>query len=126
MASSTSLSRNFASLIRRAGLRSQVSALRLRGGAGLPVGTAPAPTAPLDENEELTWDDGSPFPELCLDEVAPMVGKYEALGMLSAGLGFFVFVGYLAAWNDKASTIPWTPREYPYDNLRVELGGKPD
>ncbi|KAL2634054.1 hypothetical protein R1flu_005533 [Riccia fluitans] len=79
----------------------------------------------LDENEELIWDDGSPTPEPCLDDVAPMVGKYEDLAMLSASLGFFTFVGYLAKWNDKASRIPWTPREYPYDNLRVELGGEP-
>ncbi|CAM6095821.1 unnamed protein product [Calypogeia fissa] len=128
MASSmTSLSRNFTGLIRRAGMRSQVSAaLRLRGGSGLPVGFAPPPSEALPEDAELIWDDGSPNPEPCLDDVAPMVGKYEALGMLSAGLGFFALVGYLAAWNDKASKIPWTPREYPYDDLRVELGGKPD
>lgn len=29
----------------------------------------------LPENAELTWDDGSPYPEPCLDNVAPMVGK---------------------------------------------------
>lgn len=29
----------------------------------------------LPENAELIWDDGSPFPEPCLDNVAPMVGK---------------------------------------------------
>ena len=28
----------------------------------------------LPENDELTWDDGSAFPEPCLDNVAPMVG----------------------------------------------------
>ncbi|KAL3684559.1 hypothetical protein R1sor_002581 [Riccia sorocarpa] len=123
---SLSLSRTFTGLIRRAGAQSQLAAAsRVRGGAGLPVGTVPPPSAPLAEDEELLWDDGSPNPEPCLDEVAPMVGKYEALAMVSAGLGFFAFLGYLAKWNDKASRIPWTPREYPYDNLRVELGGEP-
>jgi hypothetical protein len=29
----------------------------------------------LPEDAELIWDDGSPFPEPCLDNVAPMVGK---------------------------------------------------
>lgn len=29
----------------------------------------------LPENAELIWDDGSAFPEPCLDDVAPMVGK---------------------------------------------------
>lgn len=29
----------------------------------------------LPENAELIWDDGSPYPEPCLDNVAPMVGK---------------------------------------------------
>ncbi|KAG6547760.1 hypothetical protein Mapa_010573 [Marchantia paleacea] len=125
-ANSLSVARTFTGLIRRAGAQSQLAAAsRARGGAGLPVGTVPAPTAELDESEELIWDDGSPCPEPCLDSVAPMVGKYEGLAMLSAGLGFFAFVGFLAKWNDKASTIPWTPREYPYDNLRVELGGEP-
>ena len=31
----------------------------------------------LPENAELIWDDGSAFPEPCLDNVAPMVGKVQ-------------------------------------------------
>nr|7AR7_l Chain l, NADH dehydrogenase [ubiquinone] 1 beta subcomplex subunit 8, mitochondrial [Arabidopsis thaliana] len=46
---------------------------------------------------------------------------YEALAWLSGGLGFFVGLGLLAVLNDKASKVPFTPRVYPYDNLRVEL-----
>jgi hypothetical protein len=33
----------------------------------------------LDENDELIWDDGNPFPEPCIDDVAPMVGKVNLL-----------------------------------------------
>mgnify|MGYP006957851291 CR=1 FL=1 len=29
----------------------------------------------LPEEDELVWDDGSAYPETCLDQVAPMVGK---------------------------------------------------
>ena len=36
-----------------------------------------------------------------------------------------VGLGLLAVLNDKASKVPFTPRVYPYDNLRVELGGEP-
>uniref|UniRef100_A0A7I4C3Z5 NADH dehydrogenase [ubiquinone] 1 beta subcomplex subunit 8, mitochondrial n=1 Tax=Physcomitrium patens TaxID=3218 RepID=A0A7I4C3Z5_PHYPA len=83
------------------------SAMRLRAGAGLPVGSMEVPAHPLPENAELIWDDGSPFPEPCLDNVAPMVGKYEALAWLLGGMGLFAGIGGLAAWNDKASRIPW-------------------
>eukprot|EP00249_Psilotum_nudum_P036248 c6647_g1_i1 orf=333-695(+) len=97
----------------------------LRSGMGMPVGRLPPPSSPLPEEDELTWDDGSAYPEPCIDNIAPTVGKYEALAWLCGGLGFFALVGCLAVWNDKASKIPYTPREYPYDNLRVELGGDP-
>lgn len=97
----------------------------LRSGMGMPVGSMDYPKAPLPEEAELIWDDGSPYPEPCLDNVAPMVDKYTGLAWWCAGMGFFGLVGLLAVWNDKASKIPYTPREYPYDNLHVELGGEP-
>eukprot|EP00246_Nothoceros_aenigmaticus_P011160 TRINITY_DN2939_c0_g1_i1.p1 TRINITY_DN2939_c0_g1~~TRINITY_DN2939_c0_g1_i1.p1 ORF type:complete len:125 (-),score=20.45 TRINITY_DN2939_c0_g1_i1:685-1017(-) len=98
------------------------AALRQRAGMGLPVKPSIPPEKPLMEQEELVWDDGSFYPEPAIDIVAPMVGKNEGLLWLTGGLSVFVVVGLLAAWSDKASRIPWTPREYPYDNLKEELG----
>ncbi|KAF5734413.1 NADH dehydrogenase [Tripterygium wilfordii] len=106
--------------------RSIASSLRLRSGMGLPVGKHIVPDKPLPVNDELVWDNGTPFPEPCIDRIAgDTVGKYEALAWLCGGLGFFASLGLLAVWNDKASKIPFTPKVYPYDNLRVELGGEP-
>ncbi|KAF6173700.1 hypothetical protein GIB67_021796 [Kingdonia uniflora] len=105
--------------------RSVANTLRLRAGMGLPTGSHIVPTRPLPVNDELIWDNGTPYPETCIDRIADTVGKYEALGWLCGGLSVFASLGLLAAWNDKASKIPWTPKVYPYDNLRVELGGEP-
>eukprot|EP00850_Spirogloea_muscicola_P024914 SM001758S03108 [mRNA] locus=s1758:1102:1966:- [translate_table: standard] len=91
---------------------------------GMPLGRSPLPSQPLPENAELTWDDGTPNPEPCLDHVAPMVGSYEGLAYLGAGLGFFVLLGYAAAYNDKASRVPWTPKRFPQDNGSVEEEGE--
>ncbi|KAJ9555207.1 hypothetical protein OSB04_009821 [Centaurea solstitialis] len=79
----------------------------------------------LPVNDELVWDNGTPFPEPCIDRIADTVGKYEALGWLCGGLSFFATLGLLATLNDKASKIPFAPKVFPYDNLRVELGGEP-
>ncbi|KAH0910236.1 hypothetical protein HID58_033557, partial [Brassica napus] len=105
--------------------RSGASSLRQRAGMGLPVGKHIVPDKPLSVNDELMWDNGTAFPEPCIDRIADTVGKYEALGWLCGGLGFFATLGLLAVVNDKASKVPFTPRVYPYDNLRVELGGEP-
>ncbi|KAJ7158051.1 hypothetical protein O6H91_Y547800 [Diphasiastrum complanatum] len=61
------------------GPRMLASTLPLRSGMGMPVGTRPPPSQPLPEDHELEWDDGSPFPEPCVDHVAPMVGKVFVL-----------------------------------------------
>uniref|UniRef100_M1A0Y0 NADH dehydrogenase [ubiquinone] 1 beta subcomplex subunit 8, mitochondrial n=1 Tax=Solanum tuberosum TaxID=4113 RepID=M1A0Y0_SOLTU len=116
--------------------RSVASSLRTRAGMGLPVGKHIVPDKPLhvnDEltwdngtpfpepcidriadtvgklhvNDELTWDNGTPFPEPCIDRIADTVGKYEALAWLCGGLSCFVGIGLLAVWNDKASKIPF-------------------
>ncbi|KAH9721361.1 NADH dehydrogenase 1 beta subcomplex subunit 8 [Citrus sinensis] len=87
--------------------RSVASSLRLRSGMGLPVGKHIVPNKPLSVNDELVWDNGTPFPEPCIDRIADTVGKYEALGWLLGGLGFFASLGALAVWNDKASKIPF-------------------
>ncbi|KAJ6809182.1 NADH dehydrogenase [ubiquinone] 1 beta subcomplex subunit 8, mitochondrial [Iris pallida] len=102
-----------------------LSSARARAGMGLPVGRHIVPDKPLPTNDELVWDNGTPFPEPCIDRLAPTIGKYEALGWLCGGLSFFAALGLLAVWNDKASKIPFAPKVYPYDNLRVELGGEP-
>eukprot|EP00897_Mesotaenium_endlicherianum_P003493 jgi/Mesen1/3171/ME000184S02236 len=104
-------------------LLSPRNVMATRGGAGMRLGTYPPPSQPLPESDELIWDDGNPIPEPCLDVVAPHISANKGLAMLCGGLSVFVAIGYLAKYNDKASRIPWTPREYPYDNLRVELGG---
>ncbi|KAJ6800632.1 NADH dehydrogenase [ubiquinone] 1 beta subcomplex subunit 8, mitochondrial [Iris pallida] len=103
-----------------------LSSARTRAGMGLPVGRHIVPDKPLPTNDELVWDNGTPFPEPCIDRLAPTIGKYEALGWLCGGLSFFAALGLLAVWNDKASKIPFAPKIYPYDNLRVELGGEPE
>ncbi|KAG9452365.1 hypothetical protein H6P81_005269 [Aristolochia fimbriata] len=105
--------------------RSVAYSLRQRAGMGLPVGKHIVPDKPLPVNDELIWDNGTPFPEPCVDRLAPTIGKYEALAWLCGGLGVFASIGLLAVWNDKASKIPYTRKVYPYDNLRVELGGDP-
>ncbi|XP_022852704.1 NADH dehydrogenase [ubiquinone] 1 beta subcomplex subunit 8, mitochondrial-like isoform X1 [Olea europaea var. sylvestris] len=105
--------------------RSVATSLRQRSGMGLPVGKHIVPDKPLPVNDELVWDNGTAFPEPCIDRIADTVGKYEALAWLCGGLGFFASLGLLAVWNDKASKIPFTPKLCPYDNLRVELGGEP-
>ncbi|XVF13350.1 hypothetical protein REPUB_Repub08aG0201000 [Reevesia pubescens] len=74
---------------------------------GLPVGKHIVPDKPLHVNDELIWDNGTAFPEPCIDRIADTVGKYEALAWLCGGLSFFASLGLLAWWNDKASTIPF-------------------
>ncbi|BAF27162.1 NADH dehydrogenase [ubiquinone] 1 beta subcomplex subunit 8, mitochondrial [Oryza sativa Japonica Group] len=108
-----------------AAARAAVSALRHRAGMGLPVGRHIVPDKPLPTNDELVWDNGTPFPEPCIDRLAPHIGKYEALAWLCGGLGFFATLGLAATLNDKASKIPYTPKVYPFDNLREELGDRP-
>ncbi|KAG0475972.1 hypothetical protein HPP92_012399 [Vanilla planifolia] len=105
--------------------RCAASSLPARSGMGLPVGKPLVPDKPLPIQDELIWDNGTPFPEPCIDRIAPHIGKYESLAWLCGGLGFFATLGLLAAWNDKASKLTCAPKVYPYDNLRVELGGKP-
>ncbi|KAL0446255.1 UNVERIFIED_CONTAM: NADH dehydrogenase [ubiquinone] 1 beta subcomplex subunit, mitochondrial [Sesamum latifolium] len=87
--------------------RSAAASLRQRSGMGLPVGKHIVPDKPLPVNDELVWDNGTAFPEPCIDRIADTVGKYEALAWLCGGLGFFASLGLLAVWNDKASKIPF-------------------
>lgn len=90
-----------------AAARAAASALRNRAGMGLPAGRHIVPNKPLPENDELVWDNGTPFPEPCIDRLAPHIGKYEALAWLCGGLSFFAVLGLAAVVNDKASKIPF-------------------
>ncbi|KAM1011631.1 hypothetical protein ACFX2J_046660 [Malus domestica] len=105
--------------------RSATSSLRLRAGMALPVGKHIVPDRPLPVNDELVLDDGTSFPEPCINRITDTVGKYEALAWLCESLSCFAGLGLLAVWNDKASKIPFAPKVYPYDNLQVELDGEP-
>eukprot|EP00239_Pterosperma_sp_CCMP1384_P000784 CAMPEP_0197848770 /NCGR_PEP_ID=MMETSP1438-20131217/9991_1 /TAXON_ID=1461541 /ORGANISM="Pterosperma sp., Strain CCMP1384" /LENGTH=142 /DNA_ID=CAMNT_0043461177 /DNA_START=82 /DNA_END=510 /DNA_ORIENTATION=+ len=93
-------------------------------GAGVgPIEYAKPATEPIPEEHELIWDDGSLTPEICLKDWCPQVSSNHALGMWCGGLAFFAGLGSLASWMDKASTVPFVPREYPFDNLKEERGG---
>ncbi|KAI3453502.1 hypothetical protein Pfo_010165 [Paulownia fortunei] len=96
--------------------RSAAASLSQRSGMGLPVGKHIVPDKPLPVNDELVWDNGTPFPEPCVDRIADTVGKYEALAWMCGGLGFFASLGLLAVWNDKASKNPFVTT---YSNLRA-------
>ncbi|CAH9141258.1 unnamed protein product [Cuscuta epithymum] len=110
---------------RGGGARSVTYSLHTRFRMGLPVGKHLVPDKPVPVNDELVWDNGTPFPEPCIDRIADTIGEYVPLAWLYGGLGCFAVLGLLAVWNDKAAKIPFTPKVYPYDNLRVELGGDP-
>lgn len=79
------------------------------------------PTQPLPEEDELLWDDGTAYPETCLDEF-PLVTKYQALSYLGAGLFTFYLIGSAAQYRNKTVKPPYAPKQFPYDNLKVELG----
>ncbi|KAF5729862.1 NADH dehydrogenase [Tripterygium wilfordii] len=63
--------------------RSIASSLRLRAGEGLPVGKYIVPDKPdslvlesqLPVNDQLVWENGTPFSEPCIDRIADSVGK---------------------------------------------------
>ncbi|KAJ4884174.1 FAD/NAD(P)-binding domain protein [Raphanus sativus] len=55
--------------------QSNASSLRQRAGMELPVGKHIVPDKPLLVNDELMWDNGTAFPEPCIDRIAHTVGK---------------------------------------------------
>ncbi len=64
----------------------------------------------LAEGDELTWDDGTAYPEPCLDDFN-LLGKNQAAGMLLMGLGGFAALGYALQARDKASMKPYVQRK---------------
>ncbi|KAL3155812.1 hypothetical protein ABBQ32_012825 [Trebouxia sp. C0010 RCD-2024] len=93
-----------------AGLSRRIMASRAvvptRSGGGGPIALGKPASQPLTEEDELIWDDGTANPEYCLDQFN-LVGRWEAFGMLAAGLGFFGLVALAARLNDKASRMPY-------------------
>lgn len=89
-----------------------------------PSRPTPASSLPpqLSPEDELNWDDGTANPEYCVDRWDD-VGKYTALKWLAGGFGLFAAAGVLAARADKRATIPFAPRDYPFDSLKAELAG---
>eukprot|EP00899_Mesostigma_viride_P012125 jgi/Mesvir1/20913/Mv07985-RA.1 len=85
--------------------------LPLRAGMGQPLTVRPAPTQPLAEENELIWDDGTKHPEPYIDNHAPHLTKWQALGQLGLGLGFFATLGGVAMWWNTKVEAPWTERE---------------
>jgi hypothetical protein len=75
----------------------------------------------LPEEAELVWEDGSAYPSYCIDTY-PAISTAEASAMVAAGFGIFGLVGFAASRSAKTTPPPFAPREYPYDNLREELG----
>ncbi|GKC38023.1 NADH dehydrogenase [ubiquinone] 1 beta subcomplex subunit 8, mitochondrial [Tanacetum coccineum] len=59
---------------------SVTSSLHFRSGIGLPIGKHIIPDELLPVNDELVWDNGTSFPEPCIDRIADTIGKYEAPG----------------------------------------------
>ncbi|KQK24117.1 NADH dehydrogenase [ubiquinone] 1 beta subcomplex subunit 8, mitochondrial isoform X1 [Brachypodium distachyon] len=105
---------------------------------GLPAGNEVAPERPIRVNEELVWDNGTPFPgDLRRPPRAPTSARFfAALGLaavVSAKMPHVPDLGEVRRASEPlsltillSSTLAWqclAPKVYPYDNLTVELGG---
>ncbi|XP_018444909.2 NADH dehydrogenase [ubiquinone] 1 beta subcomplex subunit 8, mitochondrial-like [Raphanus sativus] len=63
-------------------VQSNASSLRQRAGMELPVGKHIVPDKPLSVNDELMWDNGTAFPEPCIDRIAHTIGKLICEGLV--------------------------------------------
>lgn len=43
-------------------------------------------------NEELLWDNGTPFPEPCIDRIADTVGKVSVFSLILFSYGSFALI----------------------------------
>ncbi|TPX44723.1 hypothetical protein SeMB42_g04237 [Synchytrium endobioticum] len=58
--------------------------------------------------------------------IGPEVHWYVPfMGMMKV-FGFIALVAFGVAWYDPAANMYFTERDYPYDGLRLELGGDPE
>eukprot|EP00499_Haloplacidia_sp_CaronLabIsolate_P010309 CAMPEP_0196769108 /NCGR_PEP_ID=MMETSP1104-20130614/337_1 /TAXON_ID=33652 /ORGANISM="Cafeteria sp., Strain Caron Lab Isolate" /LENGTH=130 /DNA_ID=CAMNT_0042139193 /DNA_START=10 /DNA_END=402 /DNA_ORIENTATION=+ len=120
-------SRSLASAFRGRSMALRSSRVLVRGGGHGGGGMVPPmvprtpPQEKLDENFDLIWDDGV-APETALDFDAPNVSNAQVAAWWAGGLGFFGLVA-LAVWlTNPEGQRPVVPREFPYNNLAVELG----
>lgn len=93
-------------------------------GLGTPVGSLPAPTAPLPDDHELTWDDGSAHPEPCIDDPLPSMSSGAGVAWLAGGFALFGLIAAAAAFSDKKSRVPYAPKEFPYPQPYEDCLGK--
>ena len=94
-----------------------------RGAGGGPIDYRESHAdGPLKEEDELWWTDASKVGEPALDNWAPTLTDGQALAYWTGGLAFLYGVYQLAVFRDKASRVPWAPREFPYDDLKAEMG----
>ncbi|GMH38660.1 hypothetical protein BSKO_06544 [Bryopsis sp. KO-2023] len=95
--------------------------LPVRGGGGGPVAREPIPTQALPESDDFIWYDGTANPEGVLDKT-DIVTSNQALGALTLGFCGFAAIGVAGYLYNPVSRSPFIPKEFPYDNLKVEMG----
>jgi hypothetical protein len=93
-------------ILRRSVNQGRKVALAVRGGGGGPLKPSQAPTQPLAEQDELTWDCGTAYPEPCLDEYNQVSAAY-ALKWLAGGMASFAALGVLTTVTNPASRRPY-------------------
>jgi hypothetical protein len=93
-------------LVRRSANQGRKMAVALRGGGGGPLARPEPPSQPLAEQDELTWDCGTAFPEPCLDEYTQVTPQY-ALKWLAGGMASFAALGVLTTVTKPESRRPY-------------------
>ena len=83
----------------------------------------PMPRAPLAEDDELTWADGQ-APEPVFDRYVDIIEPRTAVLYLVSALVLLVGGGSaVIRLIDPANRQPLQPQQFPFDELRVEMGG---
>ena len=60
-----------------------------------------------------TWDDGTAYPEPCLDEYNQVTPQY-ALAWLAGGMASFAVLGLATTWSHPEKRLPFAPKETVY------------
>lgn len=82
------------------------------------------PAKEVPAEDDYIWYDGTANPEPVLDRF-DLVTSTQALGALCMGFAAFATVGVCGYLYNPTSRAPWIPKEFPYDNLKVEMGQGP-